>query len=65
MNGTVVKDKETKDTKETNVVVDGEQPLLNDRKASLETIKSKEAEMVTIELDDQDDDAANDKKKVK
>ena len=65
MNGTVVKDKETKDTKETNVVVDGEQPLLNDRKASLETIQSKETEMVTIELDDQDDDAANDKKKVK
>ena len=64
MNGTVVKDKETKETKETNVAVDGEQPLLNDRKASLETIQSKEAEMVTIELDDQNEDAVNDKKKV-
>ena len=62
MNGTVVKDKETK---ETNVVVDGEQPLINDRKASLETIQSKEAEMVIIELDDQNDDAVSDKKKVK
>ena len=64
MNGTVVKDNETKETKETNVAVDGEQPLLNDRKASLETIQSKEAEMVTIELDDQNEDAVNDKKKV-
>ena len=62
MNGTVVKDKETK---ETNIVVDGQQPLINDRKASLETIQSKEAEMVIIELDDQNDDAVSDKKKVK